>query len=279
MTQRKLLMDLLLCTNGSAMSKVALRLGVQIAQTLQLPATILGVVEAPGRRKEVLADVDRTLEQLHAAGVAAASQVVSGNAHQVIPAEANRKQLLTVVGALDPPLWRRLLRGPTMRHIIAAVDGPIFCVFRQQEPTEIKKVLICSGGLQHADAAIHLGAEVAIACKAQVTLLHVVVPYSNMPAELQDRPNAPDAYLESNTLYAHNLQQAVTHLEAMGLAVDFQVREGDPLLEILNMIHDGSYDLVVIGSHTAVTGPARLVGDITYRIVERAGCPVLIVRK
>ena len=46
------------------------------------------------------------------------------------------------------------------------------------------------------------------------------------------------------------------------------------MLEILNVARSNSYDLVVIGSHAAVTGPARLIGDITHRIVEHAGRPV-----
>lgn len=48
--------------------------------------------------------------------------------------------------------------------------------------------------------------------------------------------------------------------------------------EILAEAREGDYDLVVIGSHRALTGPARLVGDITHRIVEDAGRPVLVVK-
>ncbi len=269
--------ELLLCTNGSADSRVALRLGVCFALALRLPVVILGIVESPKRRKEVTQDVARTAEQLRDGGIIADSRLVSGDAQQIIPAEAVRGDFLVVVGALEHPLWRRLLRGPTMRHLLDVLEGPVLCSFHAQETTAVEKVLICSGGLHHADAAIDLGGRIAAAFTADVTLLHVATPHANMPAHLQDLPDASDSYLHGDTIYAHNLQQTLAHLEGMGLSVEFQVRAGDPLLEILKMVHGDAYDLVVIGSHAAVTGPAKLIGDITSRIVEGAGRPVLIV--
>lgn len=271
-------MELLLCTNGSSSSKVALQIGADFAAALDLPTTVLGIAESSRTQEDIRIEVERTLEKLRAAGIKVEGRVVAGQAQQIIPAEAERGHYLTAVGALDPPLWRRLLRGPTMRHLLDALKGPVLCVFHVQEVTPVKKVLICSGGLHHADAAIDLGAQIAAAFNAQVTLLHVVTPHAHFPTHLRDILVSPAAYLQSDTLYARNLQQAMAKLEGLNLSVDFQVRSGEPLLEIMHVAQAGDYDLLVVGSHSAVTGPAQLIGDITHRIVERVRRPVLVVK-
>lgn len=271
-------MELLLCTNGSKDSQIALRLGAQLALTLGLPTTVLGIVESSVRQREVAAKVTKMLEQMRAAGITVESRIVAGDAQTIIPCEANLGNYLTVFGALNPPLWRRLLRGPTMRHVLDAIEGPALCVYESYEPSTIENVLICSGGLQHAMAAVELGGQIAAAYKARVTLLHVATLHTNLPNHFQDIPHSPAEYLQDETLYAENLQQAIDALEEKGLTVTFCIRVGDPLREILKAIGDERYDLVVIGSHSVVTGPAQLVGDITYRIVERAGRPVLVAK-
>lgn len=271
-------MEILLCTNGSTGSRAALRLGVHVASALRLPATILGIIETPKRRMQVTSDVREALEQLRSAGIATNRRIVTGNAQQIIEIEAKQGDFLTVLGDLDPPMWRRLLRGPTMRHILDAQVEPLLCLYHAPDPASIEHVLICSGGLYQTDEAIGLGSRIAAAFGAQITLLHVATPHAHMPAQLQDMPDSPDAYLDGDTLYSNNLSDAMAELNSMGLSVDFQIRAGDPMLEILNVARSNSYDLVVIGSHAAVTGPARLIGDITHRIVEHAGRPVLVVR-
>lgn len=271
-------MDMLLCTNGSASSKVALRVGSHISLALRAPTTVLGVVEASALEKSISNDVGREADQLRTAGIETEGRIVAGDAQQIIPHEANRGKFLTVFGALEHPIWRRWLRGPTMRHVLDALEVPAICVYHAEALLPIEKILVCSGGLYHANSAVRLAGQLAGALKAKVTLLHVATLYSNMPPQLQDVPESPDAYLEGGTIYAENLREGLEYLRAMDLSVDFRLRKGDPLPEILSELREGDYDLVVVGSHLSVTGPAQLVGDITYRIVENSARPVLVVK-
>jgi nucleotide-binding universal stress UspA family protein len=256
-----------------------LRLGIQLAVALKLPATVLGVVESPDQSAVVEAHISWTLSQLSAAGIVADTRLVAGNTLVVIESEARRGDYLTVIGPLSWPLWRRLLRGSAIRHLLNRLAGPVLYVGQTYERLALQRVLICSGGLRQAGSAAQLGGQIATAFDATVTLLHIARPVPNLPGSLRDIPASAELYLQGNHLYARNLRQILVNLTALGVKTNFRVRGGDPLTEILAEAHAGDYDLLVIGSHAVLTWPARLVGGITHRVVERAGRPVLVVKE
>ena len=68
-------------------------------------------------------------------------------------------------------------------------------------------------------------------------------------------------------------------LAHQGLTVRQQLRvEGDPADEILRFADEIGADLIVMGSHGR-TGVLRvLMGSVSHKVLDRAKCPVLIVR-
>ncbi len=64
-----------------------------------------------------------------------------------------------------------------------------------------------------------------------------------------------------------------------GLEVEFLVRKGDPAEEVVRVAGELFIDLVVIGGQVTRdgTGTVRL-GSVTRHVVERAPCPVLLVK-
>src|SRR5262249_31325737 len=68
-------------------------------------------------------------------------------------------------------------------------------------------------------------------------------------------------------------------LAQQGLAVRQQLMvEGDPADEILRFADEIGADLIVMGSHGR-TGVMRvLMGSVSRKVLDRAKCPVLIVR-
>ena len=67
-------------------------------------------------------------------------------------------------------------------------------------------------------------------------------------------------------------------LEALGAKVAVRLRHGPVLASILREIHEGRYDLVVIGSAPGPGLRTYVLGDISREVVNRANCAVLVVR-
>jgi len=268
---------ILLCTNGSAGSDTALSYGSHMALTLKMPVCVLGIVERAERRGQIETQVERLCQAIREDGLLDEVKYVDGDAVRLISAEA-RPDDLTVVGPLGRPAWWRLLHGPSVRHLLQALVGPVLFTGRSIRGGAFQRILICAGGLSAGDAAVAQAGVIASAAGAEVTLLHVTSPNLALPTPVRDPMTTPEAYLQADNLYARNIRRALAEMEARQVSVRFLLRKGDPLLEIQAEVRTTAYDLVVIGSHYSLTGPARLVGDITHRIVEEAGSPVLVVR-
>lgn len=271
------MLRLLLCTNGSTGSETALRVGARLALTLKLPALALGILEREGRRGVIEAQIEHNCRPLRENGLLESVRIDVGDAVRSIVAEA-RPDDLTVVGPLGRPAWWRFLNGPSVRHLLQRLVGPVLFTGTRVRSDSLRKILICAGGLSSGDAAVALAGQIASAAGAEATLMHVASPHPALPEPVRDQLTSPEAYLQTDTVYARNIRRALADLEARAIAVRFVLRKGDPLLEIQAEAHATAYDLVAIGSHYSLTGPARLVGDITHRIVEEAGSPVLVVR-
>jgi universal stress protein A len=119
--------------------------------------------------------------------------------------------------------------------------------------------------------------------KATLQLLHVF--------EVPDYAAAPYGRREQNcSLIKSQLdaaeQDARDHLTVFenqllnqGFKVEAYLRVGYPFDEIVQMANHLDVDLIIIGSH-GYTGITRLlVGSTAERVVERAPCPVLVVKE
>jgi nucleotide-binding universal stress UspA family protein len=63
------------------------------------------------------------------------------------------------------------------------------------------------------------------------------------------------------------------------IAVEYRLREGDTIEEILHEADESSCDLIALGTHGR-TGLGRLLlGSVAEAVLRRAGCPVLVARK
>jgi nucleotide-binding universal stress UspA family protein len=73
------------------------------------------------------------------------------------------------------------------------------------------------------------------------------------------------------------LKQQVERVQAMGCAADYVIRQGRPAEEVLEEVHIGDVDLVVIATHGR-TGIERFrLGSIADKIVRASECPTLVI--
>lgn len=121
------------------------------------------------------------------------------------------------------------------------------------------RILLCTDGSEHGQAALRFGSLIARASSRPATILGV----------LED-PN-------ERALLDRALAQGQEWL-AGAPAPELKVRKGHPAEEILKEAEAGSYDLVVLGARGRRGITRFLMGSTAERIARHSELPVLIVR-
>ena len=120
-------------------------------------------------------------------------------------------------------------------------------------------MLVCSDGSEQADRAIRFAALVAVACKAEVTLLGIV-----------EEPGPADLLLDS-------LKRGQTIFRDKGIEAELVTKVGNPIEEIVRRTTDTAFDLVVIGAARKEPRGLFWLSSKAYKIVKEVEPPVLIV--
>jgi nucleotide-binding universal stress UspA family protein len=120
------------------------------------------------------------------------------------------------------------------------------------------KILICSDGTSSAETAIHLGASLAGALKAQVSLLGIAETSS-------DEQPLRDALLKQAEL-----------LRGRAISPNIIVQSGEPVRQIADQTSKTKHDLVVIGARwTGATGHYWR-SEKSYEVIKSIQPPVLV---
>lgn len=177
---------------------------------------------------------------------------------------------------------RQALAQSTSRPLIRAIvqRSSASLLFARRSRSELKRVLICTGGTSIAEPVIHSGALLASAGGARATLLHVVGTIPTMYTGLGGIEETLSELLKTDTPMARNLRHGAEILEKYHVPAQLELRHGVVANEILREANVGNYDLIVTGAPERTKRLKRwLLGDVSNAVTERAQCPVLIVRR
>lgn len=271
-------MKLLICTDGSAQAENAVRFGGMIAGKSQAEVTILAITEKSGEEDAVFESLRRAQQMLKEHGVDAEVITKAGEPIEEIVKRTDETSYdLVVIGAV-----RKGTRGPFLMSakaykIIKAVAPPVLVVIGDRET--IKRILVCSGGEKYIDRAVQFSGAIARAAGASVTLFHVMAEPPAVYTDLIKMEEDVNLLLHSSSGLGENLRREKESLEGMGVTAEVRLRHGLVISEVFKEIRRGDYDLVVTGS-SPEGGNLRsyIMGNITREIVNRAECPVLVVR-
>jgi nucleotide-binding universal stress UspA family protein len=169
---------------------------------------------------------------------------------------ANKKgSLLVELGPEEKPLV-------SLASSRAAAAVPVF---------NLNKILVPVDFSETSRKAVHYAVALAKLFAGEVSLLHVVRPYPFVP--------------QMDPVDIASIQDAKRDLEALRGQVGELVRcstllrKGDPPLEIIGAAEEFEVDLIVIGTHGR-SGLAHMVlGSTAEKVIQRAVCPVLVVRE
>ncbi len=269
------LKSLLLAVNGAPENQPAVDYGIWMAQRLEQPVELLGIVENPAGRRQVEQFLARTRESLEAAGVTYGHRIVEAPVPHAVAREALPGRHLAVFGPFGRSALRRTLRGRSFRRIVSQVGCPVLYVRASILP--VRRILICMGGLGYARSAEDWGLHLAVKLGAKVSILHVIEPISYDYPTARKIQDQWEHIEETDTPQGKNLQAAIQHAQNMNISVDFKVRQGDVVHEILAEINQESCDLVVMGSSASSDKLRRLfMPNVTAEIAEAYEGPVLV---
>lgn len=137
-----------------------------------------------------------------------------------------------------------------------------------------KKVMIANDGSEGADKALGLAIELAAKMGAELHMICV--------EETPQFPVSIDEVVEERRdaahLYERVVRSAKRRAEMAGLHLHSHLVSGHAVSTIVDMVQRDGFDLLVVGfmGHSALYN--RLVGGTTDRLVELAGCHVLVVK-
>lgn len=128
-----------------------------------------------------------------------------------------------------------------------------------------------------ADQALVYAIDLARACNARLTLLHILQP---APMAAVDVGIAlPESYFQALEADAQqHMEAALARVTEAGLTGESVVRYGVPFQVIVDTAQASHIDLIIMGTHGRTGLRHILLGSVAERVVRLAPCGVLVVR-
>ncbi len=141
-----------------------------------------------------------------------------------------------------------------------------------------RSIAVAIDGSDHASAALSLAIDLARRYDARLTVVAVapITPAMVMPNEPMLPPILPESTVPQ---FRGLVDAAVQRARSSGLrAVEGVCVEGAAVDELLSFLGAHPFDLLVLGSRGLSTAKRILLGSVSSALVNRAPCPVLVVR-
>lgn len=147
------------------------------------------------------------------------------------------------------------------------------------KPIKLKKILCPTDFSDFSERAYDLGLSLARQYKAELFLLHVVRPVIIGYPEYAIPDSVNEFYGELSEHADEQLREfAKVHAEG-GVNPRVAVEEGVATESILHFAQENSIDMIVMATHGRRGFQRLTLGSVTERVMRRAGCPVLAVRR
>ena len=144
----------------------------------------------------------------------------------------------------------------------------------------LAKLLVPTDFSEDSEQAARYAVELAKRFQAEIHCVHVV----DIPADLL---STSDYYMTgpSKQFIDQIREESKKNLEAFakknleGVGVRTAFLEGSPFVEIIRYAHNQEIDLVVIATHGRTGLKHALFGSVAEKVVRKAPCPVLVVKR
>ena len=140
-----------------------------------------------------------------------------------------------------------------------------------------KRILVPTDASEYSRRALKTALELARAVHAEVVLLHVsYTPQAYWGYTISYGITVTQEQLDQNGELA--LEATLTGMETEPIVITKRVESGHPVTIIVDQIKKENIDLVIMGSHGYGAIAGSVLGSVSQRVLQRASCPVLIIK-
>ncbi len=144
----------------------------------------------------------------------------------------------------------------------------------------IKKLLYATDYSMESKRALDFVKRLKEAGSQEVVVLHVIDKRGVSDLSRFATKDVDDILKERMAKARKELGQIEKELTDLGFSVTVRIEQGDPCREILRVEAEEKASLVIVGSQSkADSFPSMLLGSVSYNLVRKAACPVLVVKK
>jgi nucleotide-binding universal stress UspA family protein len=178
---------------------------------------------------------------------------------------------------------RRLLMGSVSRGVVRGAHCAVLVVRRA--PAHVRDIVLAIDGSSNARRAVSLVAKFAPARDGHVTIVQAVellVPTSRGPTIGGIRDSIARGLKRINAQRSEaakrELSRAAEELKRAGWRTRTEMRNGEPLREVMDAVSTAEAHLVVIGARGTSGVRHLLLGSVAEGVLNRSPVPVLLVR-
>ncbi|MFN4115214.1 MAG: universal stress protein [Inhella sp.] len=280
--------QILAATDFSASADGALQRAALLAVERGLPLQLLHVLPELGSLTRwagdaagdaLRLDAGLQLEQLAArlragSGAVVDAQCRSGSVVDELLRARGADDLL-VLGARGASLWRRLALGTTAERLIRRAPGAALVV--RQPPVAPYRRLLLGVDFSPATPALLVWAR-AVAPTAHWLIAHVyAVPHADKLYLAGVDAATVEHYREGARQQAlAGLQQLVESGQLAGISHSFQLLDGEPGIQLLELAQQQGADLLAVGKRGQSAAEDLLLGSVAQHLLAEAEIDVLI---
>lgn len=278
---------ILVATDLSARSEIAITRALGLAARRQVPLTILHVVDEDEPTALAEKQISNAREFLQEALVALSKdrdvatdiRVEAGDPHRVINDTAeNIGAGLIVMGAHRKNILFDLFRGTTIERVLHTGHTPLLLVNRADGETVESAVLGVEPDAHCADAiatAEHFGfldGAVLTAVRAHSDVAKLQMTYAGVDQDTIRRTASEETQKQVAEIYAFLARTALADRDYRLI-----LEEGEPGQLLVKVADDLDADLIVVGTRSLTGLRKVLLGSVTQNVLRQARCDVLAV--
>jgi len=149
----------------------------------------------------------------------------------------------------------------------------------------IERILLATDGSEHANRAVELVADLAVATAAEVVVLHVMrhagsgrVPEELLPLVRLEHIEVTEREMLEGVA-REIVERAAQRLRERGVAkTGTRVMLGDPAASVVEAGREAKADLIVVGRRGLGGLGGALLGSVSLKVAQLADAPVLTVK-
>ncbi len=145
---------------------------------------------------------------------------------------------------------------------------------------ELKRILVPTDFSEHSEQAAHYAAELAKRFGAEIHCIHVVdIPADMLGTSAYYMTGPSEQFLDQIREESKKNLETFAQKNFEGAAVQTTFLEGSPFVQISRYAQEQKIDLVVIATHGRTGLKHVLFGSVAEKVVRKAPCPVLVVKR